>query len=50
LLDHPMAQASLRTLPGWGVTIVPPVDVGEGPRLAPTEQLLNAVRLYVRTR
>jgi len=50
LLDHPMAQASLRTLPGWGVAIVPPVDAGEGPRLAPTEQLLNAVQPYVRTR
>ena len=35
LLDHPQAQASLRTLPTWGVTIVPPVDEGEGPRLAP---------------
>jgi len=50
LLDHPMAQASLRTLPCWGVAIVPPVDAGEGPRLAPTKQLLNAVRPYVRTR
>jgi phosphopantothenoylcysteine synthetase/decarboxylase len=50
LLDHPMAQASLRTLPAWGVTIVPPVDAGEGPRLAPTEQLLEAVRPYVATR
>ena len=49
LLDHPMAQASLQTLPRWGVAIVPPVDAGEGPRLAPTEQLLNAVRPYVRT-
>jgi hypothetical protein len=47
-LDHPEAQASLRKLPGWRVTIVPPVDEGEGPRLAPTEQLLNAVRPYVR--
>ena len=50
LLDHPMAQASLRTLPGWGVAIVPPVDTGDGPRLAPTKQLLNAVRPYVRMR
>jgi phosphopantothenoylcysteine synthetase/decarboxylase len=49
LLDHPMAQASLRTLPVWGVTIVPPVDEGEGPRLAPSAVLLNAVRPYVRT-
>ncbi|HXP05981.1 MAG TPA: flavoprotein [Stellaceae bacterium] len=50
LLAHPQAQASLRTLPGWGVTIVPPVDNGEGPRLAPTEQLIDAVRPYVKRR
>jgi phosphopantothenoylcysteine decarboxylase len=48
LLAHPQAQASLRTLPSWGVTIVPPVDDGRGPRLAPTEQLLNSVRPYAR--
>ncbi|HEY1931942.1 MAG TPA: flavoprotein [Acetobacteraceae bacterium] len=47
LLDHPMAQSSLRTLPGWGVTIVPPIDAGDGPRLAPTAQLLDAVRPHV---
>ncbi len=46
LLEHPQAQASLRTLPGWGVAIVPPVDSGDGPRLAPTAQLLEAVRPY----
>jgi phosphopantothenoylcysteine synthetase/decarboxylase len=48
LLAHPQAQASLRRLPEWGVVIVPPVDKGEGPRLVPTEQLLAAVRPYVR--
>jgi len=48
LLEHPQAQASLRLLPQWGVVIVPPVDEGEGPRLAPTEQLLAAVRPFVR--
>ena len=48
LLAHPQAQASLRTLPEWGVAIVSPVDDGTGPRLAPTEQLLAAVRPYVR--
>jgi phosphopantothenoylcysteine synthetase/decarboxylase len=48
LLDHPIAQESLKTLPRWGVTIVPQVDKGEGPRLAPTETLLDAVRPYVR--
>ena len=47
LLDHPEAQASLQRLPNWGVTIVPPVDEGEGPRLAPTELLIDAVRPYV---
>jgi phosphopantothenoylcysteine synthetase/decarboxylase len=46
LLEHPQAQASLRTLPDWGVAIVPPVDSGDGPRLAPTAQLLEAVRPY----
>src|ERR1700674_5298021 len=48
LLDHPEAQASLNKLPRWGVTIVPPVDEGEGPRLAPSAVLLDAVRPYVR--
>jgi phosphopantothenoylcysteine synthetase/decarboxylase len=46
LLDHPAAQASLITLAGWGVVIVPPVDSGEGPRLASTARLLDAVRPY----
>ena len=48
LLNHPEARISLAKLPGWGVTIVPPVDQGEGPRLAPSELLLDAVRPYVR--
>lgn len=50
LLEHPMAQASLRTLPEWGVTIIPPVDDGSGPRLAPTESLLAAVRPFAPSR
>ena len=48
LMNHPEAQASLKRLPSWGVTIVPPVDEGAGPRLAPTASLLEAARLYVR--
>jgi phosphopantothenoylcysteine synthetase/decarboxylase len=44
LLAHPQAQASLKLLPQWGVTIVPAADDGGGPRLAPTERLLDAVR------
>jgi phosphopantothenoylcysteine synthetase/decarboxylase len=50
LLDHPQAQASLRTLATWGVTIVPPVDEGEGPRLAATPALLVAVAPFVARR
>ncbi|MFZ2008117.1 MAG: flavoprotein [Stellaceae bacterium] len=48
LLAHPQAQASLKALAEWGVKIVPPVDDGNGPRLAPTGQLLDAVRPFVR--
>jgi phosphopantothenoylcysteine synthetase/decarboxylase len=48
LLAHPEAQASLRKLQTWHMTIVPPVDDGAGPRLAPTERLIDAVRAYVR--
>jgi phosphopantothenoylcysteine decarboxylase len=47
LLDHPAARASLVTLASWGVTIVPTIDEGEGPRLAPTARLLDAVRPFV---
>lgn len=50
LLDHPAAQASLRTLSTWGVIIVPPVDEGEGPRLAPTGRIIDAVRPFVAQR
>ncbi len=46
LFDHPIAQASLRTLPSWGVIVVPPTDDGQGPRLAPTDRLLDAVRPF----
>jgi hypothetical protein len=48
LLNHPEAQASLKKLPAWGVAIVPPVDEGEGPRLAPSAVLVGAIRPYVR--
>jgi phosphopantothenoylcysteine synthetase/decarboxylase len=50
LLDHPQAQASLRILPAWNVIVVPPADMGDGPRLAPTERLLDAVGPYVQRR
>src|SRR3984957_14650477 len=47
LLDHPQAQASMTTLRSWNVIVVPPVDDGNGPRLAPSGQLLDAVRPFV---
>jgi phosphopantothenoylcysteine synthetase/decarboxylase len=50
LLAHPQARAALELLPLWGVVIVPPVDSGEGPRLAPTATLLAAVRPYLKRR
>ena len=49
LLDHPAAQASLRTLAAWGVIIVPPMDEGEGPRLAPIGQIIDAIRPFCAT-
>ena len=42
LLGHPIAQASLRTLPTWGVTLIPPQTDAQGPRLAPTATILAA--------
>ena len=48
LLNHPEAQTSLKKLRDWGVIIVPPVDEGEGPRLAPSAVLIDAVRPHVR--
>src|SRR5947209_14411402 len=48
LLNHPEAQSSLKRLSAWAVTIVPPLDEGEGPRLAPSELLIDAVRPHVR--
>ena len=50
LMNHPEAQASLKRLPSWGVTIVPPVDEGAGPRLAPTAALREAARPHLRGR
>jgi phosphopantothenoylcysteine synthetase/decarboxylase len=50
LLDHPATRRSMRTLTEWGTVVVPPVDEGEGPRLAPTATLVEIVRPFVRTK
>jgi phosphopantothenoylcysteine synthetase/decarboxylase len=49
LLRHPEVPRSLARLAGWGVRIVPPVDQGEGPRLAPSAVLIDAVRPHRRS-
>ena len=46
LLAHPSARASLRTLASWQVTILPPVDHGDGPLLVPDASLAAAVRPF----
>jgi phosphopantothenoylcysteine synthetase/decarboxylase len=43
LLRHPRAVSSMATLREWGVTVIGPVDHGDGPRLAPNEALLAEV-------
>jgi len=48
LLAHPRAAQSMATLREWGVTVIDPVDPGDGsgPRLAPTDVLLDAVQRH----
>jgi phosphopantothenoylcysteine synthetase/decarboxylase len=43
LLVHPRATLSMDTLRKWGVSVVEPVDTGDGPRLASTETILAQV-------
>jgi phosphopantothenoylcysteine decarboxylase/phosphopantothenate--cysteine ligase len=43
LLRHPRALASLAALREWGVSVVDPVDPGDGPRLAPSDVILAEV-------
>jgi len=44
LLRHPRTSASMATLREWGVSVIEPVDSGDGPRLAPDEVILREVR------
>src|SRR5437764_699833 len=44
LLRHPRAAAAMAALRAWGVSVVEPVDPGDGPRLAPNEVLMAEVR------
>jgi phosphopantothenoylcysteine synthetase/decarboxylase len=40
LLRHPQAQHSIRSLRGWGITLIEPRDDGSGSRMAPTDVIL----------
>lgn len=40
LFHHPRTRDSMATLREWGVSVVEPVDSGDGPRLAPTQAIL----------
>jgi phosphopantothenoylcysteine synthetase/decarboxylase len=46
LLAHPRAAESMATLRAWGVSVIDPVDPGDGsgPRLAPTDVVLAEVQ------
>ena len=43
LLDHPRTAQSMATLREWGVSVIPPEDHGDGPRLAPTDVIMAEV-------
>jgi phosphopantothenoylcysteine synthetase/decarboxylase len=43
LLRHPRAISSIVSLREWGVSVIGPVDRGDGPRLAPSEVVLAEV-------
>ena len=44
LLHHPRTRASLAALREWAVTVIEPLDEGDGPRLARTHTILDEVR------
>ena len=50
LLDHPATRTAMSTLTEWGIIVVPPVDEGEGPRLAPTATLVETIRPFLRAK
>jgi phosphopantothenoylcysteine synthetase/decarboxylase len=48
LLRHPRTAASLAILRDWGVSVIDPVDLGDGPRLAATDVILAEVQRVLR--
>jgi len=49
LLAHPRTAQSITTLRGWGVSVIDPVDQGDGLRLAPTTTILEEVAQRLRS-
>ena len=43
LYRHPRTAESIATLRGWGVSVLEPIDAGDGLRLAPTAAILAEV-------
>lgn len=43
LYRHPRTASSIATLRGWGVSVIEPVDTGEGLRLAEVEAIMAEV-------
>src|SRR5205823_2477883 len=44
LLRHPRTALSMQTLRDWRVSVIDPIDLGDGPRLAPTEAIMAVVK------
>jgi phosphopantothenoylcysteine synthetase/decarboxylase len=49
LLRHPRAQASIATLRDWAVSVIEPVDSGDGPRMAPVAAILSEVQRQIQS-
>lgn len=43
LYRHPRTAESITCLRSWGVTVIDPIDAGDGLRLAPADAILTAV-------
>lgn len=43
LYHHPRTAQSIATLREWGVSVIEPIDTGDGMRLAPTQHILDIV-------
>jgi phosphopantothenoylcysteine synthetase/decarboxylase len=47
LLRHPRARAAMATLREWGVSVIEPIDSGDGPRMASIDAIVSDARRRV---